>query len=491
MELLNLIRKHRYFLGLLGITLAVVLIFLLVGMPAHSIGFPLDDAWIHQTYAKNLAITGSWSYRGTAISGGSTSPLWTVLISLGDLISISFGLRWTFALSIVAFLVLVICSWKALQKLVALPDHRLYLIPGLVMATEWHLLWSTGSGMETILFSAVIVFLFLLLQDAKIKWGLIGLLNGLLIWIRPDGLTLLGPILLVLFFMILNKKAGLKEFLYFLLPLVVILVAYIGFNFATTGRIFPNTFYAKQVEYQQLLLAPFLTRLFNEFAPIFTGAGILLLPGFLFEIWRAVQMRDYRSLAIILWIVGYGLLYAIRLPVVYQHGRYMFPIIAPYIVISFAGLFDLLYNLQNQKTQKLVAAGWLGTILILSMAFYTLGIKSYRADVEIIDQLMVRPAKWIAANVPANQTIAVHDIGALGYFTNNPLIDLAGLIDPEVIPYMHDEKSLLTFMKDKGAIYFLGFANWYKTSDSWGVVEKQFTAVYQGTPEEILFLRIK
>jgi hypothetical protein len=44
-------------------------------------GFPLDDGWIHQTYARNLAEYGQWAYLPGTISGGSTSPLWTLLLS--------------------------------------------------------------------------------------------------------------------------------------------------------------------------------------------------------------------------------------------------------------------------------------------------------------------------------------------------------------------------------------------------------------------------
>jgi hypothetical protein len=52
---------------------------------------------------------------------------------------------------------------------------------------------------------------------------------------------------------------------------------------------------------------------------------------------------------------------------------------------------------------------------------------------------MVAVSEWVAANTPPDDLIAAHDIGALGYFARRPLLDLAGLVSPEVIPFIRDE----------------------------------------------------
>src|SRR5512133_2117906 len=60
--------------------------YLLTSGRTYGIGFPLDDAWIHQTYARNLAQYGQWAFFPGQPSAGSTAPLWSALLALGDLL---------------------------------------------------------------------------------------------------------------------------------------------------------------------------------------------------------------------------------------------------------------------------------------------------------------------------------------------------------------------------------------------------------------------
>jgi hypothetical protein len=93
--------------------------------------------------------------------------------------------------------------------------------------------------------------------------------------------------------------------------------------------------------------------------------------------------------------------------------------------------------------------------------FVFVGANGYGSDVRIIDSEMVATAHWVNANLPAETIIAAHDIGALGYFTERPLVDLAGLITPAVIPFIRDEARLLAFSQAQGASYLVTFPSWY------------------------------
>ncbi|MCS7260486.1 MAG: hypothetical protein NZ765_06855, partial [Anaerolineae bacterium] len=72
----------------------------------------------------------------------------------------------------------------------------------------------------------------------------------------------------------------------------------------------------------------------------------------------------------------------------------------------------------------------------------------------------VATARWLATHTPADSLIAVHDIGAVGYFSGRRLLDLAGLITPEVIPIMDDAAALLHFIEAQGAHYVVFFPDW-------------------------------
>ena len=89
------------------------------------------------------------------------------------------------------------------------------------------------------------------------------------------------------------------------------------------------------------------------------------------------------------------------------------------------------------------------------------GADTYAHDVELIESEMVTSAKWIAKNVPPGEIIAAHDIGALGYFDEHELIDLAGLVSPEVIPFIRDEGRLAEYLDKKGVSYLVAFPDFY------------------------------
>ena len=169
-------------------------------------GYPLDDAWIHQTYARNWAETGQLAYVVGLPSAGSTAPLWTLLLSIAYRVKIDPYL-WSLVLGAAS---LAISAWL-LSRLAdrLLPAQSVVSwFAGLACIVEWHLIWAAASGMETMLF---IAFALALIDRvwAKSSGWIIGVLGGLLILTRPEGLLLFALALGVL--LIQSGRGGLIE----------------------------------------------------------------------------------------------------------------------------------------------------------------------------------------------------------------------------------------------------------------------------------------
>lgn len=74
---------------------------------------------------------------------------------------------------------------------------------------------------------------------------------------------------------------------------------------------------------------------------------------------------------------------------------------------------------------------------------------------------MVRAARWVEQETPSDAVIGAHDIGGLGYFGNREILDLAGLVSPDVIPFIRDEAKLAAYLNESEADYLVTFPSWY------------------------------
>ena len=55
----------------------------------------------------------------------------------------------------------------------------------------------------------------------------------------------------------------------------------------------------------------------------------------------------------------------------------------------------------------------------------------YNANIFMTDRL--KAAEWIKNNTAENDVIATHDVGAIGYYSDRKIVDVAGLVTPELI----------------------------------------------------------
>ncbi len=460
-------KTMKFWKQILILSLAAFLsmgIYLVYSNAIYRIGYPLDDAWIHQTFARNLYRYHQLAYFEGVPSAGSTAPLWTLLLSIGYFFFRN-NLAWTMFLGCFSLITLGWLGDRIFRQITIGYSSPIPWV-GILIILEWHFVWSAASGMETLVFAALSLGLISLLLEQRIRWFFIGLLTGLGAWIRPDALTLVGPIGLILFILLIQKKANLGDAGKFLSGVLVILLPYLMLNKSFAGNYWPNTYYAKQLEYRELLQQPIFARIWNVFQQHIVGMGILLLPGFFYRIWDSVKKKEWVILSFVIWWLGFLLVYAFRLPVGYQHGRYEIPVIPFYLLISGSGVFLIWKLCSNRRISRILSTAWVLAIILVNLSFYWLGARTYATDVAIIESEMVDTSKWIHDNTPVDALIAAHDIGALGFFGDRAIFDLAGLISPEVLPVIRDETGLSTLIQESDAEYLMTFPNWYPVMTS-------------------------
>jgi hypothetical protein len=290
---------------------------------------------------------------------------------------------------------------------------------------------------------------------------LTGLAGGLLALTRPEG---------VILFLILavasawgppqdqcrlswrSLRASVLLLVGFLLPVV----PYLALNMSITGNPFPNTFYAKQAEYQEVVAAlPIYARLARVILATVVGAQLLLVPGFLYAACKGIRERLRPILLPLAWWAALIIIYALRLPVTYQHGRYLMPTIPLLVLLGVWGTEELPHLHRVFKRVILLS------VPILLFIFWVQGARQYANDVRIIDSELKAAGLWIRDNTPDSALIGAHDIGAIGYFSERHLVDTAGLITPEVIPFIRSEDRILAFLEEKHVDYVAIFPSWY------------------------------
>lgn len=442
----------------LGAGVAALAGYLVAAWQLKGFGFPLDDAWIHQTYARNLAELGQWAFTPGRPSAGSTSPLWALLLVPGYLLGMA-PVAW---IALLGWATLCGTAWLGAAWLSAEGTPRGLIWAGLLLALfEWHLDWAALSGMETLALGGLalgLLYAFDRWTDRAFLWGVV---SGLGVWLRPDALTLALPMAwIVLFKDGVTRRAG-GLLIRFGIGVVLVFGPYLAFNHALSGAWWPNTFYAKQAEYAVLTGAPLVLRLGSELGLPWIGPAAILLPGL--ALWAAKEARNraWAKFAPLVWGVAYLTAYAVRLPVTYQHGRYAMPTIPVFLTLGLMGMLGWL-NLRSQiPWRRVLSRAWLASAFAGAGLFWVLGAHAYASDVAIINTEMVQTAQWVHANTPSNALIAAHDIGAMGYFGDRKILDLAGLVSPEVIPFIRDEKALATYMTRQGAAYLVTFPSWY------------------------------
>ncbi len=350
---------------------------------------------------------------------------------------------------------------------------RLY--GGLSVILAWHLVWAAASGMETMLFSMWTLALLFVgwrelderstrFKDVVLRGAGFGLVTALATMTRPEGVALAGLIGLII--LLVQPQKSWRTFIIWAvgaaIAFLIAISPYLALNLHLTGGLLPDTAAAKQAENAPLLLESYPARILRMVLPLVAGVQLFFVPGVIYFVVKQVRVlrQDKRVLLLIvpvLWSAGLIALYAAQLPAYYQHGRYVIPAVPAFIVVGVGGTIQLIIAARKSVTGRVLTRSLAISSLLALALFFFQGVTVYGRDVKIIDEEMVASAHWIKDNIPLDQMLAIHDIGAVGYFAPRPMLDLAGLVSPEITPFILDENSLWQWLQQKNARYLMAF----------------------------------
>lgn len=420
-------------------------------------GFPLDDSWIHLVFARSLAAGEGLAFQAGQRVAATTAPLWTALVAAAAALGVAVPLA-AKLLGALAYGMGVDATFR-LGRALGLSAPRAALAGALVLATDW-LLWSSTSGME------VPLFVWLSLEGIRrhvVERGadragellppLSLLLFGLAALTRPEGLVLLPLALADRGLLLVRDAESLRLARPRLLPLVVGLAAAglvlipVGLSFfAASGSPLPTTLAAKSTGPPQLV--PDLKFLRAVFGILFTSqpwATGAAVGGALVLARRLGSARD-RGWLLPAWAFGMPVASAMlssgREILVGNFGRYFFPLFPAMALLAVLALEDFSWaRVRRVRVGRLRLP--LGPLLVAALLMipavrlpgaFVLSLQA-RSNVDDGD---VAVARWVADRLPSQARLAVCDIGAMRWWTTNPLVDLAGIATPETRRFLRD-----------------------------------------------------
>src|SRR2546426_154283 len=109
-------------------------------------------------------------------------------------------------------------------------------------------------------------------------------------------------------------------------------------------------------------------------------------------------------------------------------------------------------------------AASLARVLYLAVALVALAPAAdrYAWGVQNINAMQVHLGRWVDANLPRSATLAVNDVGAIAYFSRRRVLDLMGLVTPEIRPYRREgEAGVLRFVAERCPDFVIVFPAWF------------------------------
>jgi len=396
-----------------------------------------DDPLITLTYSKNLGRGNGFVFNHEPATLGTTSPLFAAVVALAGrvlpFVELTALAVWIGALCWAGLL----WVFFFLRRDFALRNRGVAVL-SIVLAAS---LWVPFLGME----APVFAFLLVLGVGAYLRGqgALAGLISGLLFLTRGEGALLFGVLLAWGAFEAWHRRrAGGSEarssVVALSLGFAVPLAAWSAYAQARFGSIFPNTLTAKLAQGQSGLWRPFGEALLWDWAPRW-GASLGPLP--YLNLWYllaavgalVVVRRNRRWLVFPAWATAYACAYSAL--GVAGYPWYGLPVHFVLTLLVALGLDAVLGQLRAVRVPALRQVTAVALVAAIAIAVGLPGARALlRGRASDKDRAYLELALWFRDHTDPRASVAYHEIGYLGYYSGNRVVDLMGLIDPEIAP---------------------------------------------------------
>ena len=442
---------------------------------AGAPGFPLDDSWIHLHFARNLAAGAGFSYNPGIPVAGSTAPLWTLLLGAAAVVA-SPSLGMAKALGIVATLGAALVTRRAALAWGAGRDVT--LVASIALLWMGPLAWGALSGMEVSL--AALLVAAALLAHAHDRPLASAVCAALAVLARPEALLLVP-------FLVAARPLTLRRVAVFAVVTIVVVAPAVLFSLWTAGTPYPATAAAKvegglvgwlggvrepaALTWFRRPLA-FFTEWITWLATIHWLLPVALVPGLILTWRHAGRALGLVALALLAHPLGMALLAPYRGPA-FQEGRYSIHLL-PLVVLTLAlalggrgGPTPLVRDPRAPASPGPQRKTWVGRVAVgvwfaIAVGALVPAATRYGWAVQNINAMQVHLGRWVDAQLPKTARLALNDIGAIAYFSRREVIDLVGLVTPEIIPYRRrGESGVMEYVSETCPDYVIIFPAWF------------------------------
>jgi hypothetical protein len=384
----------------------------------------MDDTWIHLQYARNLRAHGELAFNPGEASLGLTSPLWVLLLALlgssetlARLASVGAG-----ALAVWAFAVLARRTLGSVAYAAAAT---------LAWAANVWLVRHAPNGMEsTLAVLLVVLAIDLHLQAGRSSLRALALGSALAaaFLTRPEAAILIA----VIACNDLRSATGRRSLRMWAPVCALLCGAWLVFASLRTGQMLAGTAGAKSGAAGDVLAA---MRVLGREARIVAAAHLVELGGMLAALALSMRLQGWGALRAILRpplavYAAFGLLLLVAFAAldVQVQPRYLLPVLPAFVLVGFAAWKSVLgAGARGAWTLALLcvvvnaAVSWV-RVLPPTRAFAS-GLRPAMAP--LVEELQARAA-------PSSR-VATPDIGYIGYHATLRVLDLGGLIDPQML----------------------------------------------------------